>query len=593
MSSKRNKYHSTQKKYNTRLFLLSAVLGTLVIILIGWLYSIQIKQHNIFIQEAKAVQETKKDIQPKRGIIYFQDKEANLVPVAINKNYKLIYAVPETIQKENKIADTAKTLATLLNLDYNNLVTKLSKKNDLYEVIAQKIDDEEKVKQIQSLNLKGIYISEENSRYYPLNDLGCHIIGFVGETKQSEGKKEGLYGLEKYYNDVLEGKKGVFYGVRDARGRLVRSLFSNEEVVADGSSLVTTIDKNIQYKIEEELANLIETRQGVSGSIIVMEARTGKILGLANWPKYNLNNYSQVKDYSVFKNLAIEDAVEIGSVMKILTMAAGLDSHAITPQTTYIDKGYVTIDKKTIKNFRNEVYGEATMTKVLEKSINTGAVFAEQQTGHKIFLDYLKKFRMDELTGIDLPFEARGDLSNLERKDTRDIYFATASFGHGILVTPIALLRAYSTVANGGVLVNPYVTEAVISPGGKREETPKDETNERIISEETAKALTDMMVKVVEEGYGSRAKIKGYLFAGKTGTANIASFGGYSEDTIQSFVGFFPAYNPRFAILVKLDKPKIGDAASATVTLSFRNVAQFLINYYNIPPDEFTASKAS
>ena len=270
-------------------------------------------------------------------------------------------------------------------------------------------------------------------------------------------------------------------------------------------------------------------------------------------------------------------------------MSAALDTGAVQPNTKYVDKGTITIDKKVIKNYRNEVYGECDMTKVLEKSINTGAIFAQQQTGNKLFLEYIKRYKLNERTGIDLPNEALDDIRNLEldARNARDVYFATASYGHGILISPINMIRAYATIANNGALVNPYVIEKIEKPDGSVEDLSSQYTSgDVILKPDTIKKLTGMMVKVVQEGYGMNARIKGYNIAGKTGTADIAVDGKYSGDTIQSFAGFFPAYNPRFVILVKLDKPQIGAAASATVTYSFRNMVQFLINYYNIPPDE-------
>ena len=293
-------------------------------------------------------------------------------------------------------------------------------------------------------------------------------------------------------------------------------------------------------------------------------------------------------DYKVFKNPAVEEAVELGSIMKVITMSAALDSGAVQPNTKYVDKGSIVIDKKLIKNYRDEIYNECDMTKVLEKSINTGAIFAEQQTGNSVFLDYIKRYKLNEPTGIDLPNEAESDIHNLEldQRNARDVYFATASYGHGVLFSAINMARAYATIANQGILVNPYVVEKIEHSDGSIEDLSKAPDSEPILKPETVKKLTTMMVSVVEHGYGSNAKIKGYSIAGKTGTADIATGGKYSGDTIQSFAGFFPAYNPRFVILVKLDKPQLGAAASATVTYTFHNMAQFLINYYNISPDK-------
>jgi cell division protein FtsI/penicillin-binding protein 2 len=227
------------------------------------------------------------------------------------------------------------------------------------------------------------------------------------------------------------------------------------------------------------------------------------------------------------------------------------------------------------------------MTKVLEKSVNTGAIFAAQKTGYKIFYDYLKRYKFNDITGIDLPNEQAGDLDNLATKYVPEVNYATAAFGHGILVTPLAMLRGYATIANGGFLVNPYIVDTIKSPDGSYSSANKQELiNESIIKKSTAKTITDMMVSVVEHGYGSRAKVKGYSMAGKTATADIVVAGKYTNDTIQSFAGFFPAYKPKVAMIVLLRKPAVGATASANVTYGFHNIAQFIIDYYNIPPDE-------
>ncbi|MDD3808314.1 MAG: penicillin-binding protein 2 [Candidatus Pacebacteria bacterium] len=530
-----------------------------------------------------------------RGNIYFTDKSGSLIPVAINKSYKTIAVDPKTLQRDNEVEIAAKLLSPIVNISEEDLLKVFNKKNSQYEVLIKKTDNEELIKQVESIRAKdgegfktirGITIQEEFERYYPFKDLACHTIGFVANNEDNESKI-GVYGLEKYYNDILDGSEGVFSGYKDAAGRLIRSLASQEKLPINGDSLITTIDKNIQYQAEETIKNLVESRKASSGSVLVMDVVSGKMLAIANYPSFDLNKFFDVEDYSIYRNLAIESPLEMGSVMKVITMSAGIDTEAIAPNTTYYDKGYVTLNSRTIRNFRNEVYNTATMTKVLEKSINTGAVFAEQQTGHKIFYDYLRRFKFNEVTGIDLPFEGKGDLRNLEKKDRKDVDFAVASYGHGILTTPISVLRGYATVANGGYLVNPYLVETIKSSDGIYSGANKQEISpERAIKKETAKTITDMMVSVVEHGYGSNAKIKGYTIAGKTGTADIAVEGKYTDDTIQSFAGFFPAYKPKVAMLVMLSKPAIGAAASTSVTYGFQDMARFVIDYYNIPPDE-------
>lgn len=581
----RKHYDSDNIIDKSRIKFLQIIFAIIFIVLFIVLLNTQVLSDSNKIS-AQSRTEITKNTPVKRGNIYFVDKHNELTPVAINKIYKTIYVDPMILKKEGNVEKAISSLSSILNIDSNILREKFNKENSRYEPLVKRTENDFLVKQIESLNIKGVAIEENFDRYYPFDSLGSHIIGFMSETKNNP-KKIGQYGLEGYYNKELEGNEGKFTGFKDGWGRIIRSLTSQEEMAVNGVSLVTTIDKNIQYQADQEIKKLVETRIAKAGSIIVMDPTTGKVLALANYPNYDLNNFSKVKNYSVYKNIAIEEAIEIGSVMKVITVAAGIDTGVITPETTYYDKGELTLNNKTIRNFRNEVYNQATMTQVLEKSINTGAVFIAQKLGNQTFYEYLKKFKVNEKTGIDLNGEGSGKLENIEKKHAREIEFATASYGHGITITPLSLLRGYAAIANGGNLVIPYIVEALRQSDGKFNYINKQEIiSEKIISSETAKTVTDMMVSVVERGYGSRAKVPGYLIAGKTGTANIVFEGKYTDDTIQTFAGFFPANDPKVAMLVMIDSPAIGDTASATVTIGFKNLAKFIINYYNIPPTE-------
>ena len=564
-------------------FIVQFLFVSIVFILIARLYDIQINKSAQFAKKAEAIHETEVILKPQRGLIYCHDKDGSLIPIAINKKYYSIFAVPKEIENPS---ETTQLLATLLPLSEEEILKRIDKPGDPYEPLLKKVEDEDLIAKIKEANIKGIYIREEKYRYYPLENFAAQVIGFVAEG--DDNKVKGRYGLEAYYEDILAGKTGEFSGVRDALGRFIRSLRNKEVSVVDGLSLRTTIDKNVQFAAEKALANLIKGRKATKGTIIVMEPQTGKILALANWPTFNLNKYNEVKDYSVFRNYAIEERYEPGSVVKPLTMAAGIDLGKVTPETTYVDKGYFKVGGHTLTNYRQEVFGKVNMRRVLEMSINTGAIFVEQQIGGNNLRKYFKKFGLDSKTGIDLPDEITGDLSNLEYPKANPSSFVTASYGAGIAITPMELIRAYSAIANKGLMVTPYILEGV--ENRFRAYTPVTAPEpQRVLSPETAETLTSMLVGVIENGFGGNAKIKGYSLAGKTGTAFIPFQGerGYSNDVIHTFVGFFPVSNPRFLILVKMNKPQWGaDAASHTVTLAFKEVERFLINYYNIPPDE-------
>jgi len=551
------------------------------------LYNIQIRENSKFVNQAEALHDTTAILTPERGLIYFQDKNKEYIPVAINKKYYSLYAIPKEIENPE---ETSELLSEIIPLSYEEIFLHLNKENDPYEPLLKKIEDDDLINEIKDAQIKGVYLGEESYRYYPLGSSAAQVIGFVGEA--DDGLIKGRYGLESYYDAILSGRKGIFTGIKDALGRLVRSNFSEEEKIVEGLSIETTIDKNIQFATDKALNNLIESRGASKGTIIVMEVKTGKILALANLPTFDINDFSDIKDYSIFRNFATEERYEPGSVMKPFTMAAGLDTGKVTPDTTYIDKGYYEIGGYRITNYQNQVHGETTMRNVLEFSINTGAIFVAEQVGNETLRKYFKKFGFAETTGIDLPLEITGDLSNLEHPKSNPTYFATASYGDGISVTTMALIRAYAIIANKGRLVTPYLVESTRDRAGNRTSLISTEylsNPKQIINQETTETLTSMLVGVIENGYGGNAKIKGYSLAGKTGTSFVylEDEKGYSDDVVHSFVGFFPASDSKYIILVKMDKPQWGkDAASHTVTLAFKEVERFLINYYNIPPDE-------
>jgi len=557
-------------------------------LLLGYrLYNLQIIENSKYTDQAESLHNTTRVLTPKRGLIYFQDKNREYTPVAINKNFYSLYAVPKEIENPE---ETSKFLSQIIPLSYEEIFSRLNKPDDPYEPLLKKVEDDNLISQIEDAQIKGIYLGEESDRYYPLGSSGAQVIGFVGEG--DDGLIKGRYGLEAYYDAILSGQKGIFTGIKDALGRLVRTVFSQEEKKVDGLSLEITLDKNIQFAADKALDNLMKARKAEKGTIIVMEVKTGKILALANWPTFNLNNFSEIKDYSIFRNFATEERYEPGSVMKPFTMAAGLDTGKVTPDTTYIDKGYYDVGGYRLNNYRNEVYGKSTMRRVLEVSINTGAIFVAQKVGNEELRRYFKKFGFANTTGIDLPAEISGDLSNLEYPKANPTYFATASYGVGITITPMALIRAMAIIANKGRLVTPYLVESIKDSSGNHTFLMPSESSldsPQIISQQSAETLISMLIGVIENGFGGNAKIKGYSLAGKTGTAFIPlkEEKGYSEEVIHTFVGFFPASNPKYIILVKMDKPQWGkEAASHTVTLAFKEVEQFLINYYNIPPDE-------
>ncbi len=590
-SKYRNFYQkNNRKEYSSqgRIYFIYFAIFAIFLGLLGKLYILQVKEHFEYSQRAESTHQTTQVLTPKRGLIYCQDKDKDHIPVAINKKYLSLFAVPKDIENPKEVSET---LAEIIPLSFDAIFERLNKSDDPYELLLKKVEDEDLIKEIKELELKGIDFEEKYERYYPFESFAAQTIGFIAEQEEDEIKR-GRYGLEFYYEKILAGQTGIFQGIKDAFNRLVRSNSSQEKKEIEGISIETTIDKNVQFTTQKALEDLVETRKASKGTIIVMEVKTGKILALANWPTFNLNEFSETKDYSIYRNYAVEERYEPGSVIKPFTMFAGIDTGAVTPDTTYVDKGYHDVGGYHIINYEGRVYGESTMRKVLEFSINTGAIFVADQVGSETLRNYFTKFGFGETTGIDLPNEVMGDLSNLEYPKVNPSYFATASYGVGISTTPMALIRAFAIIANKGKAVTPYLVESTRDSAGKSialSIPDSTDSAQQIVNAESAETLTSMLVGVIENGFGGNAKVKGYSLAGKTGTAFVPlkDKAGYTEEEIHTFVGFFPASDPEYIILVKMDQPQWGEgAASQTVTLAFREVESFLINYYNIPPDQ-------
>lgn len=523
------------------------------------LYNLQIEKGGEYVKQAQSRTLASGLLIAPRGNIYFVDKNQNTIPAAIGKQFPAIYAVPKQIKDAKEAANT---LAPILNSSVDDLLKKLNKPNDPYESLLVRASADQ-VNNVKNLNLSGVFVDSEEHRFYPLGRVASQVLGFTAldENNQPIGK----YGMESFFDGKLSGKNGTVQ-----KGTILKS--------KPGENIVLTIDYHIQSRAEAILDGLLKNWGAESGSVIVQDPKTGKILAMAGKPDFDPNEYGK-SELKNFLNTAVQAIYEPGSIFKVLTMAAGIDSGAITPETTYVDTGSLALNGKTIKNWDLKAYGKITMTEVIENSLNTGAAFAEKKTGHETFKKYVENFGFTRPTGIKLPGELKGSIAPLV-KDPRDINFATASFGQGISVTPIELINSISAIANKGVLMRPAILA-----------DEKAEMLRKVISEETAKKVTAMMVSAVDKA--ELAKVSGYSIAGKTGTAQVPNFkkGGYTDQVINTYVGFGPASDPKFTILFKLDKPKGAPLAGQTVVPAFRSLAEFILNYYSVPPDR--AEKAA
>jgi cell division protein FtsI/penicillin-binding protein 2 len=492
---------------------------------------------------------------------------------------------------------------------------KLSKPGSMYAVIENKVDDEKllefyafinnlqnpatpvkaddlevRVGQVinkqtsEEVKIKGFSFETRKFRYYPEDNIASHILGFVSYANEDG---EGRYGLEEFFNEELFGKYGSLKGEKGGGNSMI---VNDREYVkpVPGSDLVLTIDRSVEFFACDKLKQMVDKFKAVGGSVIIVEPKTGAIIAMCSVPDFNPNDYRNVPDIKIFSNPATSFQYEPGSVFKTVTMSIALDQGKVSPSTTYNDAGYVMINgwPKPIKNADFETrggHGVVDMNSVLENSLNTGAIFAMKQVGPKIFSDYVKSYGFGERTGIELGAEATGNINNLLKKNVREIDAATASFGQGVSVTPLQMVMAYQALANKGVLMKPYIVKEIIHPDGRKEEIPARQIK-RVVSEQTASKALAMLVNVVEKGHSKKEAIAGYYVGGKTGTAQIASAGGYYTDRYNhTFIGVAPADNPRFVMLTHIDSPKGIQYADGSAAPLWRDIADFLLKYYQVP----------
>lgn len=555
------------------LFFLLAVLA-----LVSRLFTLQILNHQDYVKLASRQHRVLGDEASERGTIYATEKSGNLVPLALNRIQKNLVASPKSIQD----IDTASSvIAEIFGIKKEEILEKISNRGDQYEVILKDVASEKAEKTATNLP-DGFFFEEEQKRAVPSKELVAHVLGFASKEDFEE---VGRYGLERYYNRELSGEKGFFEGVKDGAGFFVSLGRRITSPPKNGSDLVLTVDYNIQLKAADILSGVVDKWKPASGSVLVIDPKTGKILAQQSSPTFDPNEYFKETDFSVYQNPFVEFIYELGSVIKPITLASAVNEGLVNAETTYEDRGEVKFGGYTIKNFDGKAYHVQTMTQVLEKSLNTGAVYVSRRLGKERHYEYLKRFGFGETANIDLPGEVEGDLSNLNVR--RDIDFATASFGQGIAVTPLQMALAMGVIANGGKLMRPFVVEKIIDGSGN-ERKIEPQTVREVISKETAETVTKMLVSAVRSGFENKAGVKGYFVAGKTGTAQIPNRDrpGYSDKVIHTFVGYAPAFDPRFLIYIQINEPIGNRFAANTLTPAFHDLAEYILNYYEVPPDE-------
>ncbi len=572
----------TSKLANQTIHKRVVILTVLLFLFFGIVFSRLVFLQVVQAEEYKALAEDQYTLVKKliadRGEIKITDKfSPNPYTVATNIEKDLVYAIPPAISDTRA---TAEALSPILAIPVEDIESKLTDKSKKYVPLKKQLSEEE-VEKIKALKLSGISFDPQITRFYPEKNFLSSVLGFVGFK---EDERKGLYGLESYFDKELAGIPGTLSQEKDAGGSWIFGAKRELRSAVDGDTLLLTIDKTIQFKVESVLKEAVEKNQADSGSIVVMDPKTGAVLAMASFPDFDPNEYGKTENISDFNNLNTIGNYEPGSVFKAFTMAAAIDQGKISANTTYNDTGKVEIDDYTIQNSDKKAHGVQTMTEALQESLNTGVIFAKEQIGNAKFLEYLHKFGFGEKTGIELP-ETAGNLSNLSGKIL--VNFHTATFGQGISVTPMQLAQAYGALANKGEMMKPFIVQSRISPEGKSEIT-KPEKVGTPITEKTAGTVSAMLVNVVENGHGKKAAVPGYYVAGKTGTAQVPRKDGrgYEENNnIGSFAGFAPVEDPKFVMVVRINHPRTVQYAESTAGPAFGQIAQFILNYYNIAPN--------
>jgi len=568
--------------FRSRFLLFGFIVFALV--LCAKLFYLQVVHQNFYAEAANRQYATPTSSIFERGTIYFSRKDGGLVSAATQTTG---YKVAIDTTKLKNIEDTYNKISQIVAIDHDDFLAKANKTKDPYEEIVGHLS-KEKADAISALKIPGVSIFKEKWRFYPGGNLASNTLGLVGYQGDEYA---GRYGLERKYDTDLSknGANPYINFFAEVFSNINKSLFTEEGgVTGESGDVVTTIDPVVQDFLEKKMS-IVKTKYNVdSVGGIIMDPSDGSIYALGVKPDFNPNNFSDVKNVSIFSNPLVENVLEFGSVVKPLVMAGALDAGVVTAKTSYNDTGSVVVENHVISNFDKKGRGPGTtMQEVLGQSLNTGMVLVYNKLGKDKLRDYLLSFGIDKKTGIDLPNETSGLVSNI-LKVKRDFEYANASFGQGIALTPIEMVRALASLGNSGKLVVPHVVKSIKYKDGTSKEM-KYETTPTKISEATSEEITRMLVGVMDNSLkNGAAKLEHYSVAVKTGTAQVANSvdGGYYEDRhTHSFFGYFPAYDPKFIIFLYAVNPKGVQYASETWTDPFLDMTKFLLNYYEVPPD--------
>ncbi len=563
---------------STRIRIISTLIFLFACLLCAKLYSLQIIYAGDFAARADR-QYQRSSTSFDRGTIYFSDKDGHLISAATLKKGFILSINPATLQKATSTEAVFEKLSAIItDLDKEDFYARAAKKSDSYEEIRKNLD-EALGTQIAALKIPGVSLYEDKWRYYPGGTLASHVLGFMAYKGD---ELAGRYGLERSYDSVLTRNSN------DAYSNFFAELFSNFKKVGTGGSLegdiVTSIEPRTQAYVENTIKDVAATYSSEQVGAIIMNPQNGEVYAMALTPTFDPNNFKKVTNPALFRNDLVESVYEMGSIIKPLTFSAGFDLDKITATTTYNDKGSITSNNRTIWNFDKKARGVITLQEALSKSLNTGPAYVLSKIGNEALARYFKSFGVGDKTHIDLPNEAMGLTDNL--KSPRDIEYITASFGQGVAFTPVEVIRAFSAIANNGMMVTPHVVRDVQYRVGVSK-APSFPPPVQVIKQSSAQGIMNMMVYNVDHALlDGKAMNPHYSVAAKTGTAQMALNGKYEEDRfLHSFIGFLPANNPKFLVFMFTVNPRGVSYASETLAKPFIELTKFLINYYQVPPD--------
>lgn len=548
----------------------------IALILIVRLYNVQIIKGSKYVDQSER-QYTSLGLDENfdRGAIIFSYKDGKDFFAASNQTGFTLAINPSHLTNPDEVYQKLSQFVEIDKTDYDR---KVALTNDPYEELVKKVP-ESIGKEIAALELRGVLLEKKRWRFYPGNEMASQVLGFISEK---DNQLKGQYGLERYYDDTLKKEGASLYS-----NIFVEFYSGLKKTFGEGrfsGTIVTTIEPSVQSYVEETILEIQKDWNSKNTGVIIMDPSNGQIIAMAQSPHFDLNNFGQVDSVSVFNNISVENVYEMGSIIKPITIAVGLEERAITAQSTYEDLGSTTLNGRTFYNYDKRARGVVDMQVVLNNSLNTGVAYVMSKVGNKKFSDYFMNMFGEE-TGIDLPAEGSPLVSNLA--SLRDIELATASYGQGIAITPVQTIRALATLGNGGILVQPHIVKEIRYDYGVTKKISQIPP-EQIFSTQTSEEISRMLVRVVDEALlNGEISMEHYSIAAKTGTAQIAQpNGGYFEDKyLHSFFGYFPAFDPRFIVLLYTVEPQGADYASATLTHPFEDITKFLINYYEIQPD--------